>query len=46
LVKTYTLQEFWNLPEPADHAKLVLYMSPPPGEIHDEICAALLCWTI
>ena len=46
LVKTYTLQEFWNLPEPADRAKLelikrVLYMSPPPGEIHDEICAAL-----
>src|SRR5262245_158043 len=46
LVKTYTLQEFWNLPEPADRAKLelikgVLYMSPPPGEIHDEICSAL-----
>jgi len=38
LVKTYTLQEFWNLPEPADRTKLdlikrVLYMSPPPGEI-------------
>jgi Uma2 family endonuclease len=47
LVKTYTLQEFWNLPEPADRVKLelikgVLYMSPPPGEIHDEICAAPL----
>jgi Uma2 family endonuclease len=46
LVKTYTLQEFWDLPEPPDRAKLelikrVLYMSPPPGEIHDEICAAL-----
>src|ERR1051325_1848033 len=46
LVKTYTLQEFWNLPEPADHAKLelikgVLYISPPPGEVHDEICSAL-----
>ena len=41
LVKTYTLQEFWELPEPNDHSKLelikgVLYMSPPPGEIHDE----------
>src|SRR5438876_10071356 len=41
LVKTYTLQEFWDLPEPQDHSKLelikgVLYMSPPPGEIHDE----------
>jgi Uma2 family endonuclease len=46
LVKTYTLHEFWNLPEPADRAKLelikgVLYLSPPPGEIHDEICSAL-----
>src|SRR6266566_1304285 len=41
LVKTYTLQEFWELPEPGDHSKLelikgVLYISPPPGEIHDE----------
>lgn len=41
LVKTYTLQEFWALPEPSDHSKLelikgVLYMSPPPGEIHDD----------
>ena len=41
LVKTYTLQEFWELPEPGDHSKLelikrVLYMSPPPAEIHDE----------
>ena len=40
LVKTYTLQEFWDLPEPTDRSKLelikgVLYMSPPPGEIHD-----------
>ena len=46
LVKTYTLQEFWNLPEPADRAKLelikgVLYMSPPPGEIHDDVFGAL-----
>jgi hypothetical protein len=36
LVKTYTLQEFWDLPEPADHSKLelikgVLYMTPPPN---------------
>jgi Uma2 family endonuclease len=40
LVKTYTLQEFWDLPEPADHSKLelikgVLYMTPPPGSPHD-----------
>lgn len=24
LVKTYTLEEFWDLPEPADHSKLEL----------------------
>lgn len=46
LVKTYTLQEFWDLPEPSDHSKLelikgVLYMSPPPGEIHDNAFAHL-----
>ena len=38
LVKTYTLQEFWDLPEPKDRSKMelikgVLYMSPPPGGI-------------
>src|SRR5262245_58462809 len=46
LVKTYTLQEFWDLPEPTDRTKLelikgVLYMSPPPGEIHDDVFGAL-----
>src|SRR5438105_3391693 len=46
LVKTYTLQEFWDLPEPSDHSKLelikgVLYMSPPPGEFHNEAFANL-----
>ena len=46
LVKTYTLQEFWDLPEPADHSKLelikgVLYMTPPPGFPHDEVSANL-----
>jgi Uma2 family endonuclease len=40
LVKTYTLEEFWELPEPPDHSKLeliagVLYMTPPPGHMHD-----------
>ena len=40
LVKTYTLEEFWSLPEPPDHSKLeliagVLYMTPPPGYTHD-----------
>jgi Uma2 family endonuclease len=40
LVKTYTLEEFWELPEPPDHSKLeliagVLYLTPPPGYPHD-----------
>ena len=47
LVKTYTLKEFWELPEPADHSKLelikgVLYMTPTPGETHDEVAANLI----
>src|SRR5262245_48661000 len=46
LVKTYTLQEFWDLPEPADHSKLelikgVLYMTPPPEFPHNEAAANL-----
>ena len=46
LVKTDTLQEFWDLPEPNDYAKRelikgVLYMSPPPGEIHDDVSGNL-----
>ncbi|PYS46205.1 MAG: hypothetical protein DMG13_30495 [Acidobacteria bacterium] len=41
LVKTYTLQEFWDLPESADRStfeliKGVLYLSPPPDEPHDD----------
>jgi len=40
LVKTYTLEEFWELPEPPDHSKLeliagVLYMTPPPTPLHN-----------
>lgn len=47
LVKTYTLQEFWDLPEPADHSKLelikgVLYMTPPPDYPHNDASANLL----
>jgi Uma2 family endonuclease len=47
LVKTYTLQEFWDLPDPADHSKLelikgVLYMTPPPDFPHNEAAANLL----
>jgi Uma2 family endonuclease len=46
LVKTYTLQEFWELPEPPDHSKLeliagVLYMTPPPGYTHDNAVSRL-----
>ena len=40
LVKTYTLEEFWELPEPPERLKAeliagVIYLSPPPGYIHD-----------
>src|SRR5881296_65234 len=46
LVKTYTLEEFWALPEPPDHSKLeliagVLYMTPPPEYTHDNAVARL-----
>ncbi len=46
LVKTYTLEEFWELPEPPDHSKYelisgVLYMAPPPEYRHDSIAARL-----
>ncbi len=47
LVKTYTLEEFWELPEPPDHSKLeliagVLYMTPPPGHPHDTVSSRLI----
>lgn len=47
LVKTYTLEEFWALPEPPDHSKLeliagVLYMTPPPGHTHDNAVSRLI----
>ncbi len=46
LVKTYSLEEFWELPEPPDHSKLeliagVLYMTPPPGYLHSNAAARL-----
>jgi Uma2 family endonuclease len=46
LVKTYTLEEFWELPEPPDHSKLeliagVLYMTPPPGYLHTNSASRL-----
>jgi len=46
LVKKYTLEEFWELPEPPDHSKLeliagVLYMTPPPGFSHTNAAVRL-----
>lgn len=48
LVKTYTLDEFWELPEPEGRYKLelirgVLFMVPPPDErIHDPVMSCLI----
>jgi len=47
LVKTYTLEEFWALPDPPDRSKLeliagVLYMTPPPGYLHDYAVSRLI----
>jgi len=47
LVKTYTLEEFWQLPDPPDRSKLeliagVLFMSPPPEYTHDNIVTRLI----
>jgi Uma2 family endonuclease len=47
LVKTYSLEEFWALPDPPDHSKLeliagVLYMSPPPEYTHDNVVGRLM----
>src|SRR5215216_3637895 len=46
LVKTYTLEEFWQLPDPPDGSKLeliagVLYMTPPPEYTHDNAVSRL-----
>ncbi len=45
-IKTYTLEEFWQLPDPPDRSKLeliagVLYMTPPPAQTHDRVVAHL-----
>lgn len=47
LVKTYTLDEFWQLPDPPDRSKLeliagVLYMTPPPEYMHDNVVTRLI----
>lgn len=44
LVKTYTLEEFWEIPEPPDRVKFeliagVLYLTPPPSDSHS-ICVS------
>lgn len=46
LIKTYTLEEFRQLPDPPDRSKLeliagVLYMTPPPEYTHDNIVSRL-----
>jgi Uma2 family endonuclease len=46
-VKTYTLEEFWQLPDPPDRSKLeliagVLYMTPPPPKTHDDVVSRLI----
>lgn len=46
LVKTYTLEEFWQLPNPPDRSKLeliagVLFMTPPPEQTHDNVVKKL-----
>ena len=46
LVKTYTLEEFWELPDPPDRSKLeliagVLYMTPPPTPLHNNAASRL-----
>jgi Uma2 family endonuclease len=46
LVKTYTLDEFWQLPVSPDRSKLeliagVLYMTPPPEYTHDNVVTRL-----
>ena len=47
LVKTYSLEEFWALPDPPDHSKVeliagVLYMSPLPEYTHDNVVKRLI----
>ncbi|MDQ3686660.1 MAG: Uma2 family endonuclease [Acidobacteriota bacterium] len=46
-VKTYSLDEFWRLPDPPDGSKLeliagVLYMTPPPEYTHDHVVKRLI----
>ena len=47
LVKTYTLEEFWEFPQPPGHDKLeliagVLYITNPPEYLHSNIVSRLV----
>lgn len=47
LVKTYSLDDFWQLADPLDRSKLeliagVLYLSPPPEQTHDSVVPRLI----
>jgi Uma2 family endonuclease len=47
LVKTYSLEEFWQLPDRPDRVKLeliagVLYVTPPPEYTHDNVVSRLM----
>jgi Uma2 family endonuclease len=49
LAHTYSLQEFWDLPDPGDRCRYELiggqlFMVPPPDEPHDDIDARLNKW--
>ena len=51
LMRRYTLEEFWELPDPGDrsHYELIggyLFMSPPPEEPHDSLDSRLNRWLI
>jgi Uma2 family endonuclease len=46
LVRTYTLEEFWQLPDPPDRLKLeliagIIYVTPPPDYIHEDVVSRL-----
>ena len=51
LAHRYSLQEFWELPDPEDrsHYELIggqLFMVPPPDAPHGSIDARLIKWLI
>ncbi len=51
LLRRYTLEEFWALPEAEDHARYeliggYLFMVPPPDPPHDDLDARLNKWLL